>query len=133
MLTGKFRLQTKPQVFVQFSNSRRQQAEPQSTKTPSSTMPCGEAKSTYLYMYNFEKPASWTSSNSFPTTAITLVFVAYTSWMMEVNHHFLPNYGIPNLTIAFNSISRTRIKERPEPVHYHVDGNMCIEDVMCRK
>ena len=40
----------------------------------------------------------------------------------------LPDYGIPNSAITFTYIPRTPIEERPEPMHHHIYGNMCMKD-----
>ena len=40
----------------------------------------------------------------------------------------LPGYGIPNSAITFTYIPRTPIEERPEPMHHHIYGNMCMKD-----
>lgn len=40
----------------------------------------------------------------------------------------LPDYGIPRSAITFTYIPRTPIEERPEPMHHHIYGNMCIKD-----
>ncbi len=40
----------------------------------------------------------------------------------------LPDYGIPHSAITFTYIPRTPIEERPEPMHHHIYGNMCIKD-----
>lgn len=40
----------------------------------------------------------------------------------------LPNYGIPHSAITFTYIPRTPIEQRPEPMHHHIYGNMCIKD-----
>ena len=40
----------------------------------------------------------------------------------------LPDYGIPHSAITFTYIPRTPIDERPEPMHHHIYGNMCIKD-----
>lgn len=39
----------------------------------------------------------------------------------------LPDYGIPRSAITFTYIPRTPIEERPEPMHHHIYGNMCIK------
>ena len=40
----------------------------------------------------------------------------------------IPDYGIPRSAITFTYIPRTPIEERPEPMHHHIYGNMCIKD-----
>ncbi|KAF6222125.1 hypothetical protein HO133_001211 [Letharia lupina] len=40
----------------------------------------------------------------------------------------LPDYGIPRSAITFVYIPRTPIEERPEPMHHHIYGDMCIKD-----
>lgn len=40
----------------------------------------------------------------------------------------LPDYGIPHSAITFTYIPRTPIEQRPEPMHHHIYGNMCIKD-----
>lgn len=40
----------------------------------------------------------------------------------------LPDYGIPRSAITFTYIPRTPIEERPEPMHHHIYGNMCIKN-----
>lgn len=40
----------------------------------------------------------------------------------------VPDYGIPRSAITFTYIPRTPIEERPEPMHHHIYGNMCIKD-----
>ena len=40
----------------------------------------------------------------------------------------LPDYGIPRSAITFTYIPRTPIEERPEPMHHHIYGNMCMKD-----